>query len=178
MPGKPKVTINFAISTTVFSLPLYSGSVLRKSDAKAWKLHAGEAEDGINLVFPISKLHRVTGHVLARDGHAMNGGTVKVLYADDQTQLTEAPVLFDGSGFHLDFLPEGQYVLKVEGGKDVTHIQVANPTGYTPAVREDSKTLQTYPDFQQPLVVTGDLSNFVASQPDASTTNTAPAATQ
>jgi hypothetical protein len=165
MPGNPEVTVQFEMQKTRFSLPLYSGDVLRKTNAVAYKLGTGEVRAGSNLVFPLAKLHKVGGQVLAKDGHAVNGGDVKLLWADDQTEMTEAPVLYDDAAFHLEFVPEGEFTLQVSKAKDVTKVQVENAPGYTPRFHEETKTLKTYPDGSAPLVVIGDTSDVVVPLP-------------
>jgi hypothetical protein len=165
MPGNPEVTIQFEMQKTRFSLPLYSGDVLRKTNAVAYKLGSGEVRAGNNLVFPLAKLHKVGGQVLAKDGHAVNGGDVKLLWADDQTEMTEASVLYEDAAFHLEFVPEGEFTLKVANPKDVTKVQVENAPGYTPRFHEEAKTIKTYLDGSAPLVVIGDTSDVVVPLP-------------
>lgn len=168
MPNDPKISVTFNVSKTVFSLPLYSGSVLRKSDAKAYQLKPGESQDGADLIFPLAKLHKVSGEVLAKDGHSINGGTVKVLYTDDRSELTEAPILNDGSGFQLYFVPEGEYLLQVTGAADVTRVQPSNSGGYRPRFRDEPDTLKSYGTSEEPLVVQGDTAQIIATVPDLS----------
>ncbi len=151
--------------TTRFSLPLYSGDVLRKTGATGYTLGNGEVRAGSDLVFPLAKLHKVGGQVLAKDGHAVNGADVKLLWADDQSELTQASVQYDDAAFHLEFVPEGEFTLKVSEAKDVTKVQVENAPGYTPRFHEETKTLKTYPDGSAPLVVIGDTSDVVVTLP-------------
>ena len=166
MPGNPGTTIEMQMLRVRFSLPLYSGDVLRKSDAKAYTLGSGEVRAGSDLVFPLAKLHRVTKQVVAKDGHPVNSGTVSLRYADDQDEMTETNVLYDEAAFHLEFVPEGDFLLKVRGAKDVSKVQVANPAGYTPRFHQEEKTLRTYGDAEQPLVVKGDMTDVIAGVPE------------
>ena len=161
MPGSPGTTVQMEMQRTRFSLPLYSGDVLRKTKAEGYSLGSGEVRAGSDLVFPLAKLHKVGGQVLAKDGHAVNGGDVKLLWADDQTEMTEASVQYEDAGFHLEFVPEGEFTLKVSGAKDVTKVQVENSPGYTPRFHEETKTVKTYGDGEAPLVVVGDTGDVV-----------------
>ena len=140
--------------------------MLRKPDAKAYSLGSGEALAGSDLVFPLAKLHKVSGQVLAKDGHPVNGGTVKLVYPDDKTEMTEADVQFDDRIFQMEYVPEGDFLLQVEGAKDVGKVQVENPIGYTPRTHEEPKTLKTFPDAEQAITVKGDSSDIVIQLPD------------
>jgi 5-hydroxyisourate hydrolase-like protein (transthyretin family) len=174
MPGNPSATVQMNFTKTRFSLPLYSGDVLHKPDAKAYTLGTGEARAGEDLVFPLAKLHKVGGQLLARDGHALNAGKIELLYPDDNSKMTEADVQYDDSAFHLEFVPEGDFLLKVSDAKDVTKSQIENPAGYTPRFHEETKTLKTYGSTQQPLSVKGDMSGVIAMVPEASSKNPSP----
>ncbi len=167
MPGNPTTMMTMEMQKTRFSLPLYSGDVMRRPDAKAWTLGVGEARAGTDLVFPLAKLHRVDGQVVAKDGHVINGGDVKLLYPDDRTEMTSATVGMDDQQFHMDYVPEGEFLLTVTGAKDVTKLQVANPEGYSPRFHDETKTVKTYGDAEQALSVKGDVSDVVAMVPDA-----------
>ena len=163
MPSSPGTTMQMEMQKTRFSLPLYSGDVLRKAKAEGYSLGTGEVRAGSDLVFPLAKLHKVGGQVLAKDGHAVNGGDVKLLWADDQSEMTEASVQYEDAAFHLEFVPEGEFTLKVAGAKDVTKVQVENAPGYTPRFHEETKATKTYGDGQAPLVVVGDTADVVVT---------------
>ena len=165
MPNHPENTISLSIQKTRFSLPLYSGDVLRKPAAKSYTLGTGEARAGDDLTFPLAKLHKVGGQVLAKDGHPLNGGKVTLVYPDDNTEMTETDLQQEARVFALDFVPEGDFLLKVTGAADVTKIQVANSPGYTPRFHEEEKTLKTYGDTEQPLIVKGDTSDVIVTMP-------------
>ncbi len=167
MPNNSSGTVELHMTKTRFSLPLYSGDVLRKPDAKAYSLGTGEARAGEDLVFPLAKLHKVGGQVLAKDGHALNGAKIELLYPEDNTKMTEADVQYDDAAFHLEFVPEGDFLLKVSDAKDVTRTQVENAPGYTPRFHEETKTLKTYGSAQQPLSVKGDRTDVIAMVPEA-----------
>ena len=165
MPNKPGSTIEIRMDRTRFSLPIYSGDVLRKPEAKPYTLGSGEARAGSDLVFPLAKLHKVCGQVLAHDGHPLNGGKIALLFPDDNTLLTDTQIQEDSRLFELDFVPEGDFTLKVAAAADVTKIQVANAPGYTPRFHEETKTLKTYGDTEQPLTVKGDTGDIVVTMP-------------
>ena len=165
MPNNPGGTIEIRMDRTRFSLPLYSGDVLRKPEAKSYTLGSGEARAGSDLVFPLAKLHKVGGQILAKDGHPLNGGKITLLYPDDNSEMTDASIQEEARIFELEFVPEGDFTLKVSAAADVTQIQVPNAPGYTPRFHEETKTLKTYGDIEQPLTVKGDTSDIVVTMP-------------
>ena len=171
MPNNPGGTIEIRMDRTRFSLPIYSGDVLRKPEAKSYSLGSGEARAGSDLVFPLAKLHKVGGQVLAHDGHPLNGGKVTLLFPDDNSELTDTSIQEEARVFELNFVPEGDFTLKVTAAADVTKIQVPNAPGYTPRFHEETKTLKTYGDTEQPLTVKGDTSDIVVTMPAQSEVN-------
>lgn len=154
------------MTKTRFSLPLYSVDVMRMSNASGYLLGSGQARTGSDLVFPLAKLHRVGGQVLAKDGHVLNGGKIELLYADDQSEMTETTVEYDERAFHLEFVPEGDFLLKVADAKDLTRVQVANAPGSTPRFHEDSKTLKSHGDAEHALLVKGDTNDVLVVVPE------------
>lgn len=167
MPGSPEKTMTTRMSNTRFELPIYSGNVWRRTTAVAFTLGAGEQRTNADLQFPLSKLHKVTGQVLARDGHAVNAGRMTLLNADDKTKVTETEVETADHQFHLEFVPEGDFQLKVGQARDVVQVQVANAPGYTPRFHEESRTVRTYGEAERELKVQGDASDLVMTVPDA-----------
>ena len=165
-PSNPSRQVTMFGTNTKFELPLYTGNVWREKLAIPVTIAGAEDKTGIDLQFPLDKLHPVSGRVLARDGHAVNGGNVAVLYPDDKKQVISTPVSFAEADFKMDFVPEGEYTLAVTAPKDVQHLQVANPKGYTPSTHEEPKTIKTYPDAEQPLLVKGDTLNVIVNLPD------------
>ena len=55
------------------ALVVYSGGALREKDVKPVEVGKGDDTDGIDVIFPLSDLHVVSGTVVAKsDGHAVN----------------------------------------------------------------------------------------------------------
>lgn len=170
MPSNPLGVVEMHTNKTRFSLPLYSGDKLRRTTAEPFTLGAGQERTGMDVVFPLNKLHRVRGQVLASDGHAVNDGKVELLWADDRSPMTDAPVQFADQLFSLEFVPEGEFTLKTAGVKDVTHVQVENGTGVSPRFHEETRTVRSYGDTEQPLIVKGETSDVLVTVPDAKRT--------
>jgi hypothetical protein len=145
-----------------YSLAYYSGDTARQRDAKPFKLDESQELSGQSLTVPLSKLHSVSGSIIdQRSGRVVNKGTVELLYADDNTQLTSAEVIPDVPGFHFTFVPEGEYLIKVVSAADVKHEEIMNPPGTMPPSHGKDTTLRTYaPSGPQPLVVHGDMQDL------------------
>lgn len=167
MPGNPDGQIEMHSEKTRFSLPLYSGDKLRRQTAEPYSLGSGQELAAADVVFPLAKLHKVSGQLLARDGHPLTAGKLELLWADDGGQMTEAQVQYADRAFHLEFVPEGEFNLKATDAKDVTHIQVENAPGYQPRFHEESRTVKTYGEAEQPLIVKGETSDVSVVVPDA-----------
>jgi len=154
----------------IFSLPVYSGSTIRRKDAAAVKLDAGQETSGADITIPVGSLHEVSGTLLAKDGHTINGGKVALLFADDRSQFATVDVNNDDSTFRFPYVPEGNYILSVEQAKDVGSVQVPNAPGANPPTHTDHPTLHTYGTLEQPLTVHTDLQSLTPIVPDKPTT--------
>lgn len=144
------------------AMAVYSGNVFRRRDAKFVKLGHGDTA-GVDMGIPLSGLHVLRGTVTAkRDGHALNKGRVRLLYADDRTEMRATEVQQDG-GFEFGYVPEDRYILEVTAGQDVDQVQMHQfNSNYT-----DEKVMQRYGAAELPLVVQGDMSGIELALPDA-----------
>ena len=149
------------------TVPVYSGSSLRQKDATPFLLKRGEERPGEDLTIPLNKLHSVAGVVTAAsDGHTVNSGTVELLYADDKTVAVSTKMAKDDPGFSLNFVPEGDYLLRVTNASDVEYTEVANDPGTWPRTRTESHTVHSYGTGEQPLHVSGDMTGVAAAVPE------------
>lgn len=165
-PENPGKQVTMYSTEAVFSLPLFTGNVWRRKLALPVSVASGENKSGVDLQFPLAKLHPVGGQVLAKDGYAINHGLVSVVYADNRDKVIDTKIQFAEADFRMDFVPEGEYLLTVTGAQDVAHVQIPNPKGFNPPTHVESKTLRTYGDSEQPLVVKGDTLGIIAAVPD------------
>jgi hypothetical protein len=144
-----------------YSLNLYSGDSFRPRDAKSIKLDDGEEADSVDIAIPLSKLHAISGSVLAASsGHAINAGKVAVFYSDDNTELASTEINGDDSAFHFYYVPEGEYTFKVTDARDVTREEVPYPAGTTPPPHTVEKKLRDYDVQPQPIVIHSDMTGF------------------
>ena len=97
----------------------------------------------------------------------MNAGKVTLSYAEDGTELVSAEVSGEDEAFHLMFVPEGDYTVKVTNAADVTREEVSNGPGSMPPTHTEAKTVRSFGDASQPLKVVSDVSGLVVSVPTA-----------
>jgi hypothetical protein len=153
-------------SNSRYNLPIFSGGATRQSDAKHIKLGDGENDAGEDIVIPISKLHSITGSITQRTGRVINAGTVVLQYPDDHSEAASAKVDKDDSTFHFDFIPEGNYILKVTDARDVSREEISNGPAAIPPTHTKETTIKNYGEQQQPIVVVGDMSDIVVPVPE------------
>jgi hypothetical protein len=146
------------------SFVAYSGGAQRQSELKPIKLASGEERDGVDLVFPISGLHSISGHVVAKaDGHAVDGGLVELWYVGDNEKSRSAIVEPDGA-FHLNYVPEGKYLLKVVGAGDLEEHSAAPESDFTRLL--NSKTTKSYGPTELSLILQSDAVGVVLEVPE------------
>jgi len=149
---------------TVLELPIYSGSTFRQKDAAIIKVADGQEIDDIDITIPISRLHEVSGTLLAIDGHAINEGRIALLYPDTREELESVAAHEDGT-FHLPYVPEGDYIIAVSFARDKTQVQIpisSNPAGFSIRTR----TLRAYGNLEQLLPVHTDIQSLNLTLPD------------
>jgi Carboxypeptidase regulatory-like domain len=150
-----------------YSLDIYSGNTPRQKDAELLRLTPGEQRNGLDIEIPVSKLHTVRGNIVAaRDGHVLNGGSLNLLYSDDKTMVANTAVPEDDDTFTFNFVPEGDYILRVDGAADVEYREILNAPGQWPPTHTDSQVLHQYGSAEQPIHITGDLSGVTIAAPD------------
>jgi hypothetical protein len=147
------------------ALVVYSGGVLRDKDVKPVEIGVGDEVDGIDIVFPISDLHTISGSVVAKaDNHAIDAGTVALIDPDTKASLRSAMIERDGS-FHMNYVPSGQYIVRVTGGADTE--SPAGSEGQGDFARMlSAKTIKSYGGADQTLLLKSDTTNLVLQVPD------------
>ncbi len=156
----------------VACLAFYSGSATHKADAKPFKLGANEEHSGEDITIPLAKLHTITGEfVAAHDGHPLNYGHVKLLTADDKSEVESSKLARADGKFHLYFVPEGNYILHVDTAADVTYEDVPYPPGTMPPTHEVTHTIHAYGHADQPIDIHDDAPTVVISVPEKGATS-------
>jgi Carboxypeptidase regulatory-like domain len=147
-------------------VPIYSGNVFRDKDASIIKVDAGQEENGIDITIPIGRLHEVSGTLLAQNGHVISDGKVELLFADTQEYFTSVYV-HDNGIFHLPYVPEGSYILKVTAARDITLDEIPESASPGSVTHINRRTTHTYGDLQQPLTVQTSDQSLNLTLPDA-----------
>ncbi len=130
------------------------------------------------MELPISKLHNLTGRVTAGAGaHIINAATVALLTRDDQQEIATTDISRDDGLFHFEFVPDGDYILRVINARDVTWETPAptpNASNLMPSPPQDREhVVAIYGNVDQPLLLNGDMLDVIVTVPP----NTAPTPT-
>jgi hypothetical protein len=155
---------SFRIDDSV-ALSVYSGNVFREKDSKPIEIASESEHNDVDITIPLLGLHAVSGSITAlSDGQPIEKGIARLLFADDKTELLS---FFWGSSsegrFNFRFVPEGEYILHVEGTDGYIIESVQAETGIT---NPERKALHSYSSVDQPISVHSDLSNVNISLPD------------
>jgi hypothetical protein len=151
------------------------GNVFRKKLARPVKVASGETASGVDIDIPLSGMHTVSGIVSAlTDGHAINHATLRLLYADDREPARQTDLLEDGT-YSFEYVPEGNYILKVSGaadqeekaadpGQGETQPGASQPEPGQPGTTQ-SVAVRTYVDKEVPITVSNDDEINLALEP-------------
>ena len=158
---------SFSSGGSGYSLDIYAGNTTRERDADPFVLTQGEERRAVDIEIPVSKLHTVRGNILAaHDGHVLNGGSLQLLYPDDKSMVAVTALTNDDDIFNFSFVPEGDYILRVDGASDVEYREISNGAGQWPPSHTEPQILHQYGPAEQPIHITGDLSSVTISAPD------------
>lgn len=153
-------------------LSFYSGGALRPSDAKPFQLTTGEDRPGEDMTLPLSKLHKVEGVLVAKkDGHVLNQGSLSLLFADDRSQLGLTAIGKNDERFSFAFVPEGDYVLKVNSAADVSFEEIPNSPGSVPPSHTKTNILHEYGTVEIPIHVDSERGDLTINVPDKTSTD-------
>lgn len=156
---------------SLYSLSVYSGGKMRAKDAAPFTITAGEERRGEDLQIPLSRLHTVRGNLVAvRDGHVVNGGKIWLLYADDKSVAGQTSLSSDDDGFTFSFVPEGDYILRVEEAADNEYRHMPNDSKAWSPPRTETRTLRRYGMAEQRVQVLGEMAGLIVTVPDAQQT--------
>jgi hypothetical protein len=127
----------------------------------------GEERPGEDVSLPLSKLHKIQGVLLSKtDGHVLNKGSVSLLFADDRTQLGSTEIGEGNENFDFPFVPEGDYVLKVNSAADARFEEVPNPPGSVPPSRTETTMVHEYGTTEVTLHVDSERTGVTVDVPE------------
>ena len=161
--------MQFVMQSDFFTLSFYGTGTPLVDDAKPVKLLAGQELTGQDMMLPISKLHKLTGRVAAGpDAHLVNAANVALFTRVDNKQLATSEISRDDGLFHFEFVPDGDYILRVTDARDVvweapTPASTSMPMPF-PA-QDKERVLATYGNVDQPLILSGEMLGVTATIP-------------
>ncbi len=151
----------------IYSFSTYSGNATRLKDAEPFSIKAGEERRAEDVEIPADKLHTVRGNILAqRDGHVINGALVSLIYQDDHNSQASWSWVTNAndSFFQLNFVPEGDYILRVSDAADNEYVESRDPNSSRTQIVPHA--LRSYGPAQIPLHIEGDMSGVTIAVPD------------
>jgi hypothetical protein len=161
--------VQFAMASFRFSLTFFGNGTPRIDQAASLKLGVSQSRNGQDMTLPVAKLHKLTGRVLAgADSHPVNAATVALLDRDSNKEISSTDVSREDGLFHFEFVPDGDYILRVSNARDV----VWEPTTPQPGAQtspfpqpDKERVTAKYGGADQPLLLTGDLYGINATVP-------------
>jgi hypothetical protein len=162
-----------------FSLPFYGDGTTDMDQATSFTLKGDDERAGTNMTLPISKLRKLTGRVAAGpSGHFVNAASVELITTTaDKRSLAKSSIDREDGLFHFEFVPEGDYTLRVTNARDVTWDPDNTPGAMPPPpgfpAREKERVLETYGNVDMPLILRGDMTGITATVPAKQTNPTA-----
>ena len=176
-PGSDNHT-EYAVLSYRDTLPFYGRGATRLAEAASFTLGAAQELTGADVTIPLTKLHRLTGIVVAmRDGHKVSAAKVILTYRDDGKELTSTELSKEDGTFSFEFVPEGDYIMQTKDSRDVVREQVKNVPGAFPPVLEKERLLSAFGDANQPLLLQGEVSDIVLQVPEKGAAKVADAKT-
>jgi hypothetical protein len=142
-----------------YHLRVYPGDTFRPSDAKPVKVEEGENATSVDIDIPLSKLYTLSGTVMRPDSELpVNAAHLSLTFADTGEELTSADVDSEDGSFRFDFVPGGNYILRVTKIANVERTEVFNGKGAVPPSHTETKVLNKFGDASLPIQLTGDQS--------------------
>jgi len=164
-------TSQFVMKSSRFSLSFYGQGTPHIDQAGGgFTLRGDEERTGQDMTIPISKLHKLIGRVAAGpNGHFVNAASIELISITDKKPLAHTNIEREDGLFHFEFVPEGDYTLRVTKARDVTWEPAppqpgsAIPNPFSPSDKE--RVLETYGNVEMPLLLNGDMTDVVATVP-------------
>ena len=147
-------------------------------DATTFTLRGDEERTGQDMILPISKLHKLTGRVIVESsGHSVNAATVELLSDTNKKAIASSSIEREDGLFHFEFVPEGDYILRVTNARDVT-LEKPAPSGIMPLPfgfpgTEKEHVVESYGNVDMPLVLRADMTGIIATVPAKQNASTA-----
>jgi len=138
-------------------IPMYFGNVFQKEESKLLELGDGQERSGVDFVIPVSKLHSVTGSLVdARTGAVINSGSVELFIAGHERWTYGITIDYHEPTFHFDFIPEGQYTIRVPDARDINREVVPGDDSRRGTAIQEI-VVRTYAPYEAPFIVQKDM---------------------
>ena len=162
---------NSMLSMSGLKLTVYSGNTVKRTDAKAVSVKAGEMRSDYDLTMPLSTMHALGGTVRAKsDGHPVSGG--RVLLSGELADGKGGPGAPLAAAIHpdgscrFDYVPgPGTYSLKVTGAVDQQAGATTKVLGQS--VTEQKVTHRYGPGAVEARLGDGDVTDVKIDVPEA-----------
>jgi len=166
LPGTSAAAVQVHLND---ALQVYSGNVYRQREMKGFSLGLGEDQSGADIIFPVSSLFSLAGHVVAgRDPHAVATGIVVLRDPVDHSDLRTAFLALDGA-FSFSYLPSGSYLLHLESAADLDPASKPSPDFADPfAANAMRRHLREYAPTDVTIMMEQDVPDFTVIAPDQS----------
>ncbi len=96
---------------------MFAGGGMRPSSARIITVAAPKEYTGVNIVIPLAGVYSVGGNVVAKDGHRLNHGLVRLYPAGEPRFPLAAALAADGT-FQFRRIPPDTYTVRVEDASD------------------------------------------------------------
>lgn len=160
------------------SISFFGEGTPHQSQAAGFTLRSGEERTGQDMTLPIGKLHRLTGRVATGpNGHLVNAASIELFDGVEKQSISSTDIRREDGLFQFEFVPEGNYTLRVRKARDVTwEPSDAKPGTWDAVLQPDKEHLiQAYGDAEIPLSLTGDMLGITINVPEKQSSKTAPA---
>jgi len=166
LPGTSSAAVQVHLND---ALQVYSGNVYHQREMKGFSLGPGEDQSGADIIFPISSLFSLAGHILAgRDHHAIATGIVVLRDPVDHSDLRTAFLALDGA-FSFNYLPSGSYLLHLESAADLDPASKPSPDFADPfAANAMRRHLRDYASTDVTVIIEQDVPEFSVIAPEQS----------
>jgi hypothetical protein len=164
-------TSQFYMTSFRSKISFYGNGTPSRDQAVSFTLRGSDERAGTDMILPISKLHKLTGRIAAgANGHFVNAGSVALISSSETEKRTiaGADIAREDGLFHFEFVPEGDYTLRVTNARDVTWEPPASQPGVAPnpfAPPDKERILETYGNVEMPLLLRGDMTGIIVTVP-------------
>lgn len=146
-------------------LRVFYGESYRQRDAKIVTIGEGEEAGGLDIELRLQEMHTVTGTVMNDEGATVNAADLELRWPDGEEEFVSTQIAAEDNAFHFDYVPEGEYVLRVRNARTVIRTEVSDCVNCLPPTHTEEKTIRRFGPAERPLIVHSDLQGVVVPVP-------------